>query len=339
VAASNDDGRVAAGDRVGETAVIEIVNLSKRFAEFKAVDAVSLNVRQGETVALLGPNGSGKTTTLKCLTGLARPDGGRVLVGGVDVAQQPKRARALLSFLPQRVAFAESLTALEVLQFYANLRNISGDRIDRMLESVGLCAAKHQPVGQFSGGMVQRLGVAVALMPETPVLVLDEPAASLDAEGAATLRELVWQAKRRGRTILFSTHVFPDVELLADRAAILVGGKLVAVESVQALRAELAASARLRVTLRHSGEWIVRAVRAAGAQRADLIGLTLWVSCKPDDRSAVLRAIEAAGGVVEQFATEEPPLEEIYLRYVNAKSADSAPADFVGLRDAVPETS
>ena len=319
--------------------MIEITNLSKRFGEFKAVDSVSLDVRAGETVALLGPNGSGKTTTLKCLTGLARPDAGRALIGGVDVARQPKRARALLSFLPQRVAFSESLTALEVLQFYARLRNIPGARIDWMLEAVGLPTAKHQPVGQFSGGMVQRLGVAVALMPETPVLVLDEPAASLDAEGVTTLRELVWQAKRRCRTILFSTHVLPDVELLADRAAILVGGKLVTVESVQALRGELAASARLRLTLQTSDERFVRAARAAGAQRAELIGSTLWVSCKPDERRAVLRAIETAGGVVEQFSSEEPPLEEIYLRYVNAKSADSAPADFVGLRDAVPETS
>lgn len=319
--------------------MIEIANLSKRFGEFKAVDSLSLDVRAGETVALLGPNGSGKTTTLKCLTGLAKPDGGRALVGGVDVAQQPKQARALLSFLPQRAAFPESLTALEVLRFYARLRNIPGERADWMLEAVGLCAVKHQPVGQFSGGMVQRLGVAVALMPETPVLVLDEPAASLDAEGATTLRELVWQAKRRGRTILFSTHVFPDVELLADRAAILVSGKLVAVESVQVLRGELAASARLRVTLQNSDDKFARAARAAGAQTAELIGSTLWVSCKPDERRAVLQAIETAGGVVEQFSTEESPLEEIYLRYVNAKSADSAPADFVGLRDAVPETS
>ena len=319
--------------------MIEIDNLTKRFGDFKAVDAVSLDVRVGETVALLGPNGSGKTTTLKCLTGLARPDGGRALIGGVDVARQPKRARALLSFLPQRAAFPESLTALEVLRFYARLRNIPSERVDWMLEAVGLCAVKHQPVGQFSGGMVQRLGVAAALMPETPVLVLDEPAASLDADGVTTLRELVWQAKRRGRTILFSTHVFPDVELLADRAAILVSGKLVAVESVQALRLELDASARLRVTLQTSDDKFVRAVRAAGAQRVELIGPTLWVSCRPEERRTVLRAIETAGGVVEQFSTEEPPLQEIYLRYVNAKRADSAPAVFVGLRDAVPETS
>jgi Cu-processing system ATP-binding protein len=216
--------------------MIEIANLSKRFGEFTAVDAVSLNVRGGEVVALLGPNGSGKTTTLKCLTGLARPDGGRALIGGIDVARQPKRSRALLSFLPQRVAFPESLTALEVLRFYAKLRNIPSERIDWMLEAVDLGAVQHEPVGQFSGGMVQRLGVAVALMPDTPVLVLDEPAASLDPEGGAKLRELVRQATRRGRTILFSTHVLPDVELLADRAAILVGGKLVAVGSVRALR-------------------------------------------------------------------------------------------------------
>jgi ABC-2 type transport system ATP-binding protein len=187
--------------------------------------------------------------------------------------------------------------------------------------------------------MVQRLGVAVALLPDVPVLVLDEPAASLDPGGATKLRELVWQAKRRRRTILFSTHVLTDVELLADRAAILVSGKLVAVKSVPALREELAASARLGVTLRNSDERFVRAVRAAGARHAELVGSTLWVNCQPEGRSAVLGAVEKAGGVVEEFFTEKPPLDEIYLRYVNAKSADSVSADFVGLRAAVPETS
>jgi ABC-type multidrug transport system ATPase subunit len=339
VAAAHDDGDIVAGARVGEAAVIEIANLSKRFGEFKAVDSVSLDVRAGETVALLGPNGSGKTTTLKCLTGLARPDSGRALIGGVDVAQQPKRARALLSFLPQRAAFPESLTALEVLQFYARLRNIPGERMDRMLEAVGLCAVKHQPVGQFSGGMVQRLGVAVALMPETPVLMLDEPAASLDAEGVTTLRELVWQAKRRGRTILFSTHVLPDVELLADRAAILVGGKLVAVESLEAIRRALGAAARLRIVLKRQDEFLARAAMSAGALETEWAGTTLQVTARPEQRMAILREVELAGGIIEHLSTEEPPLEEIYLRYVNAKSADSAPADFVGLRDAVPETS
>ncbi|MBZ5591713.1 MAG: ABC transporter ATP-binding protein [Acidobacteriia bacterium] len=317
--------------------MIQIANLTKRFGTFVAVDKVSLDVQTGEAVALLGPNGSGKTTTLKCLTGLARPDGGSVLVGGIDVARHPKQARALLSFLPQRVAFDDNLTALEVLQFYCRLRKLPPDRIDGVLQALDLEAVKHEPVGQFSGGMVQRLGVAVALLPDAPVLVLDEPAASLDPEGAAAFRELIRGVKQRGRTVLFSTHVLSDVDLLADRAAILVSGKLVAVESVEALRGGLAAGARLRIALRHADERFARVAVLAGASEAELAGPTLWVNCRPEQRLAILRAIEAAGGAIERFFTAEPSLEEIYLRYVNATCAGPAPADLVGLREAVPE--
>jgi len=317
--------------------MIQIANLTKRYGDFVAVDRVSLDVHAGEVVALLGPNGSGKTTTLKCLTGLARPHAGRMLVDGIDVARQPKQARTLLSFLPQRVAFHDSLTALEVLQFYCRLRKLPPDRIDTVLQSLDLEAVKHEPVGQFSGGMVQRLGVAVALLPDAPVLVLDEPAANLDPEGAAQLRESIRGLRQRGRTVLFSTHVLPDVELLADRAAILVGGKLVAVEPVHALRGGLAAGARLRVVLRQANERFVRACLSAHASEAELVGATLWVTCRPEERLQVLRAIEAAGGTIERFSTDEPSLEEIYLRYVNAKNAGPAAADLVGLREAVSE--
>lgn len=316
--------------------MIRITNLTKRFGEFVAVDGISLDVRAGESVALLGPNGSGKTTTLKCLTGLARPDGGEVLIGGVDVARQPKRARALLSFLPQRVGFHDNLTALEVLQFYCRLRKLPADNIDRVIETLNLEAAKNVPVGQLSGGMIQRLGVAVALLPDATVLVLDEPTGSLDPEGAAAFRDLVRGMKLRGRTILFSTHVLPDVELLADRAAILVGGKLVALESLEALRSGLEAGSRLRIAVKRPDARLVHAAVLAGALEAEWAGATLWVTARPEDWLAILREMEAAGCHIEHFATEPPSLEEIYLRYVHATSDRAAAADLVGLREAVP---
>jgi len=316
--------------------MIRITNLTKRFGEFVAVNGISLDVGTGESVALLGPNGSGKTTTLQCLNGLARPDSGQVLIGGVDIARQPRQARAQMSFLPQRVAFHDNLTALEVLQFYCRLRKLPPDNIDRVIEALDLDGAKSEPVGQFSGGMIQRLGIAVALLPDAPILMLDEPTASLDPEGAAAFRELIRGMTLRGRTILFSTHVLPDVELLADRAAILVGGKLVAVESLEALRSGLEAGSRLRIAVKRPHARLARAAISAGALEAEWAGATLWVSAKPEDRLAILHEIEVVGGVIEHFATEPPSLEEIYLRYVNATSARPVPADLLGLREAVP---
>jgi ABC-type multidrug transport system ATPase subunit len=318
--------------------MIQLSGLSKRFGNVTAVDQVSLTVSAGETVALLGPNGSGKTTTLKCITGLARPDGGQVIIGGIDITKQPKLARSLMTFLPQRVAFCENLTALEIMQFYCRLRKLSPQRINQVLEELGLASVARDPVGRFSGGMIQRLGVAVALLPQTPVLVLDEPAVNLDPAGATVLRQMVRSAKQAGRTILFSTHDLRDVELLADRAAILVDGKLVAVESVNALRGGLSAGSRLRLAMRQPSETFAQAALAAGATDAEIVSSDLWIVSQPERRLAILHAVEAAGGVVEQFSTEEPSLEEIYMRYVNAKNVDPVRADCVGLRDAIAET-
>jgi ABC-type multidrug transport system ATPase subunit len=223
-----------------------------------------------------------------------------------------------------------------VLQFYCRLRKLPASRIDSVLRSLDLEAVKQEPVRHFSGGMVQRLGVAVALLPDTPVLVLDEPAANLDPEGAAQLRELVRSMKRRGCTAVFSTHVLPDVELLADRAAILVDGKLVAVESLDALRSGIAQRSRLRVALRHPEKRLAEAAVAAGALEAEFDGTVLWATAKPADLLRIIHEIEVAGGMIEHFSTAEPSLEEIYLRYVNAPKAHPALADLVGLREAVP---
>ena len=216
--------------------MIVVDHLTKRFGNLTAVDDVSFEVRPGEVFAFLGPNGSGKTTTMKSIVGLAIPTSGRVTIGGVDVATDPTGARELLSYLPQRVVFPETLTAREVARFYSSLRNISADVADRALSASGFNGATDRPVQEFSGGMVQRLGMTVVSIPDAPVLVLDEPTANLDPEGVKRFRDFVRAQKERGKTIVFSTHLLAEAEQLADRVAIFVGGKLAALESIEALR-------------------------------------------------------------------------------------------------------
>src|SRR3990172_5625342 len=221
--------------------MIQIKNLTKAFNEFVAVENVSFEVKKGETFALLGPNGSGKTTTLKCMVGLAVPTSGRILVNGLDVWENARQARRLISFLPQRVAFQDSLTAREIMEFYCRLRRISLRRIDQLLHEseFDFDGFADKRIGEFSGGMVQRLGLAVACLPDSPVMILDEPTVSLDPNGAICFRNFLASLKRAGKTIVLSTHMLADVEQLADRVAILVGGKLVALASVEALRGGL----------------------------------------------------------------------------------------------------
>jgi ABC-type multidrug transport system ATPase subunit len=305
--------------------MIEVKHLTKRFGKFTAVDDVSFEVAHGETFALLGPNGSGKTTTLKCLVGLTVPTAGEITINRLDVAKSAREARAMMSYLPQRVSFHDTLTAREVMQFYCDLRRLPARRIDEVLRNshFHFNGSFNKPVSEFSGGMMQRLGLAVACLPDAPILLLDEPTVSLDPEGAIRFREFLKSLKRAGRTIIFTSHVLADVEQLADRVAILVDGKVVAIESIIALRESLMNSCRMRVVLPSANRFLAETARAAGAAEAVIEGDTLLVTSRAEDRLAILEAIEAAGGRVARFATEEESLENIYLKYINENKTDN----------------
>src|SRR6266545_1090118 len=298
---------------------IHVGNLTKKFKDFVAVDDVSFDIEAGETFALLGPNGSGKTTTLKCMVGLSLPTSGNISIGGFDILRNSREAKRLMSFLPQRVGFSDQLTGREVLEFYCRLRRIPPQRIEDTLNTPNFHfnGFFDKSVSQFSGGMIQRLGLAVACLPDTPVLVLDEPTVSLDPNGAIQFREFLASLKSEGKTIVFSSHMLADVEQLADRVAILVDGKLVALQSIAALRAELMSSSRMRVVLAKPDGCLLAAVRACGVENATLEGNFLVITSRAEDRVEILRAIEAAGGKIETFATEELSLEDIYMRYVS----------------------
>lgn len=298
--------------------IIQVKNLSKKFNGFVAVDDVSFNVERGETFALLGPNGSGKTTTLKCMVGLTLPTAGTITVEGFDVLRNGREAKRLMSFLPQRLSFSDQLTGREVLEFYCRLRRIPSQRIDETLNSPNFHfnGFFDRSVSQFSGGMMQRLGLAVACLPDAPVLVLDEPTVSLDPNGAIQFREFLASLKRKGKTIVFSSHMLADVEQLADRVAIMVGGRLVALQSVAALRDDLLLSARMRITLAKFDSQLLEAAERAGAIDVELEGNRLVLKSHAADRLQILRAIEAGGGQIVTFATEDVSLEDMYLRYV-----------------------
>ena len=215
---------------------VEVQNLTKRFGDFMALNDLSFTVEQGETVALLGPNGSGKTTTLKCLVGLTIPTSGKISIGDHNLRTHACQAKQLMSYLPQRVAFHDQLTAREVLQFYCRLRRLPDQRVDETLATPNFHfnGFSDKAVSQFSGGMLQRLGLAVVCLPNAPVLVLDEPTSSLDPKGAIQFRQFLASLKRQGKTIVFSSHLLNEVVQLADRVAIMVEGRLVALKPVSA---------------------------------------------------------------------------------------------------------
>jgi len=194
------------------------------------LSGVSFEVARGEAVALVGANGSGKTSILRCLLGLV-PFAGRASIDGHDVVRDGVAARAATGYVPQKAAFGD-VRAREVMSFVAKLRGVPKARIQSALREVGLREAAERRVRTFSGGMQQRLAIAVALLGDPPVLLLDEPSASLDQEGQGAFVDLVWRLRDGGHTLLLASHRNEEVGLLTDRVIRLDDGRVVGAPSV-----------------------------------------------------------------------------------------------------------
>jgi Cu-processing system ATP-binding protein len=302
-------------------AMIAIRDLRKKFGSHVALGGVSFNVEKGEAFGLLGPNGSGKTTLLKSMAGLVSPSSGSILLDGVRGPENGWEGRGRMCYLPQQAAFGEHLRVREVLDFFARLRRVPRSRVNDVLELLECSTFADRFVSELSGGMRQRLGIAVACLPQAPVLLFDEPTASLDPESAAGVRRLIANLKHSGTTIVFASHVLADVETLADRVAILVGGRVLAVDTIDALRRQAQAPRGMRVVLSEAAPHYAAAARSAGAASAWLNGTTLHVVAPSERRVLILRALEKCGASIVGFSTADATLEDIYLRYMHAENA------------------
>lgn len=295
---------------------LSLQGVTKTFNGLRAVDDLSLTVRPGEVYGFLGPNGAGKTTTIKMILGLAYPDAGRVFIGGRDLAEAPHEVKRTLGFLPERVAFYENLTALQNLEFFARLKGNSPDGLEAMLTSVGLGNFVHTHVRTFSRGMIQLLGVAQALLGSPRLLLLDEPTTGLDPNWSRAVKDRIREANRGGATVFFSSHLLSEVQELADRVGILQRGKLLAEDTVANLGQALEMKPRLRLSVDMDVERAQEALSSVeGVESVEADRGQLVVTCDPKAKSRVLRRLEDAGVEVHDFRTEEPSLEEVFLRY------------------------
>jgi Cu-processing system ATP-binding protein len=288
---------------------------TKRFGLHAAVDSLTLEVARGEVVALLGPNGSGKTTTLKAAAGLIRPTAGEVALGDPPRPAAEAAARHVLSFLPQKVSFPEALTGAEVVEFYRKLRGAPPEQAAKVLRFAALNGAGERAVATYSGGMVQRLGLAVALLPEAPAFLLDEPTAALDPDGLCAFYGLVERARHDGRAVLFTSHHLGDVERLADRFAVLVGGRLAATLTAAQLKDRLAERGVMRLRLGGRTEGLLSAVRAA-VPAATWAGDELVVPGPAAARPRVLEVVRALRVEVRGLTAEEGRLDALYRELV-----------------------
>jgi ABC-2 type transport system ATP-binding protein len=288
-----------------------------------ALEGLDLEVRQGEVFGFLGPNGAGKTTTLKILMGLIYPTGGQAWLFGKPIGDRDSKAR--LGFLPESPYFYDYLTGAEFLRFYADLFGLSGPivnrRIGELLELVGMTHARDLQLRKFSKGMLQRIGIAQALINDPELVVLDEPMSGLDPIGRKEIRDLILRLKDEGKTIFFSSHILHDAEMLCDRVSILVKGRLVAMGRVSDL---------IGAASTHSIEVLVEGLGSEGmaqvkpfTEKVTVTGDRALLTLKGQQSvSEVLERIRTAKAKLISLTPQNSSLEDLFMREVREQRGE-----------------
>jgi len=306
---------------------VVIDNLQKRYGSVEAVKNVSFKVQAGEIFGLLGPNGAGKTTTIRCLCTLAKPDAGKVEVGGVSVLDNPRGARQKLGYVAQEVALDKVLTGQELLELQAALYHlpakIARDRINQLVSLLGLEAYADKKTGTYSGGIRKRLDLAAGLLHQPEVLVLDEPSVGLDIESRLILWDFLRQLRSAGTTVLITSHYLEEIDALADRLAIIDHGVVIAQGKPSELKDRVGGD---RVTLK-----LREFTLTDEAQKAKTLlenfpfveeviintsqgnSLNLVVTPGSNPLSKIEQSLTEAGLSIFSMAQSRPSLDDVYL--------------------------
>ncbi len=298
------------------TFAISVKNLVKNYNGINAVNNISFNVKKGEIFGFLGPNGAGKTTTIKSMLGLVNFDTGSIKINNYDILHDGKNAKKFIGYLPERVAFYENLTALQNLNFIAEMKKSLKDQCKILIQEFGLSNAINKKVGAFSKGMVQRLGMARTLIDNPPILILDEPSGGLDPRGVILIRNKIKEMKKRGATIFISSHILSEIQELCDRVCIINKGEIVAQDSVQGLSKILKIKPKITIELEKLSENIIKSInKIKGIEKIDIIGNNISIICDSNIKARIIINIEKSGGKIINIHTKDPSLEEVFMRF------------------------
>ena len=296
--------------------VLSCTGLSRRFGDVLAVDDVSFTIAEGETYGLLGPNGAGKTTTISMITGVLSPDAGEVLVAGQPMSTRAIAAKRLVGYVPQELALYPDLSGRENLRFFASLYGAKRSRVDHVLDVVGLSDRANDLAREYSGGMKRRLNVAIGLLHEPKLLVLDEPTAGVDPQSRNQIMDNVRALAADGMAILYTTHYMEEAERLCDRVGIIDSGRLVAEGTQRQLVERL--GEHDRISLQLDGDLSRAATMLGAVQHVRQVaahgqGIELVVDDARECLPIVLSAISSNGVVVRSVEVTEPDLETVFL--------------------------
>jgi ABC-2 type transport system ATP-binding protein len=294
--------------------VIDVENLTRRFGQFTAVDHISFQVQAGEVVGYLGPNGSGKTTTIRMLLGLLLPSEGRASVLGYDIRRDTERLRAACGYMSQKFSLYDELTVLENLTFYAGVYGVNKrERLDEVLNWVGLVGQESQRTTALSSGWRQRLALAIALIHRPRLLFLDEPTSGVDPSARRAFWDLIYDLSGQGVTVLVTTHYMDEAEY-CGRVGIMRAGKLLAFDTPSALKTQTLPGHAWDVFAQPVLKGLSTLERVPGVLRTGLAGDHLRAITTADVNAEALHAALAEAGIaVTALDLVEPTLEDVFL--------------------------
>jgi len=303
---------------------IEVDKLTKRYGDLLAVNGISFTVRKGEVFAFLGPNGAGKTTTVEIIETIRTPTSGNVTLLGMDVAKKKHDIVRRIGVLPQEFSSFDRITVRETVQYYARLFCCRNTDIDGLIELVNLKDKTNEQYKSLSGGLRQRLGIAIALVNDPEVVFLDEPTTGLDPRARREVWDVLQGLKKKGKTVFLTTHYMEEAELLADRVAIISKGKIIAMGAPGELIEKNAKY--LVLTLQSVDEQAFAIVRKMGFEpvRNDHNVIKIRVEHQ-DDVQNILNAIKDAGASYLGLDVRKPNLEEVFLK-LTGEALSNVPA-------------
>jgi ABC-2 type transport system ATP-binding protein len=304
--------------------MIQVENLTKYFHDFCAVDAISVDIQNGEILGLLGPNGAGKTTTLRMLTGFLQPTAGSIRVKDYSIDEHPLEIKKILGYLPESAPLYHDMLVYDYLNYVADIREIDKrrklDRVRQLGDLCGINTVMHQPIGELSKGYKQRVGLAHAMMNDPEILILDEPTSGLDPNQIVEIRQII---KRIGKekTIILSTHILSEAEATCDRVVIINKGKIVADDSTENLKESAGDKKYVQLSLQNadfkSVDMALSAIEGiTGVTRIDETDhqLDVRIDCRPaaDPRAEIYQKIKQTDWVVLEFHLKTQTLETIF---------------------------
>ncbi|MFU0826472.1 MAG: putative ABC transporter ATP-binding protein YxlF [Lachnoclostridium sp.] len=308
--------------------MLSINNLTKRYGKFTALDNLNMEIKKGQIYGFVGPNGAGKTTTMRIIAGLLKADSGSVYVGKVDALAEPKKLKTMIGYMPDFFGVYDNLRALEYMEFYASIYGINGKSAKKLcLELMDLVRLSDQAdsyVDEMSRGMKQRLCLARCLVHDPELLILDEPASGLDPRARFEMKEILKELHNRGKTILISSHILPELAQMCTHIGIIEKGRMVVSGTVEEILSARGNTSPIVMKFISGQEKAVEVLKQNSLVENIIIqdnSISILFKGQEEEEADLLTALVQSGAKLSSFVREESSLESLFLQITDSKEA------------------